>query len=183
MDKNYVQGWSSMGLIVHETWKDIKGYAGAYQVSDLGRVKSFPREGTKGGVLTPTLTDKGYLRVQLYNNGAGKRFFVHVLVAGAFVPNHNNKPQVNHKDGIKVNNEAINLEWVTQFENIKHRDEVLGIHFRGDRGPKAKLSWDDVKSIRYLLKYSRYTQYDIAALYFITQSVVSKIKLNKIWKI
>lgn len=172
-----------MSLIIHETWKDIKEFNGLYQVSDLGRVKSFPREGTKGCILTPTLTEKGYLRVQLYKNGIGKRFFVHTLIAKAFVFNRDDKPQVNHEDGIKVNNEATNLAWVTQIENIKHRDKVLGIHFRGENSHKAKLTRDTVKNIRWLLKYSRYTQYEIADIYTISQSVVSKINLNKIWKI
>lgn len=70
-------------------------------------------------------TDKGYKAVLIRDNGKERTVFVHRLVALAFVPNPNNKPQVNHKDGDKTNNRPENLEWVTLAENMKHRAEVL----------------------------------------------------------
>ena len=70
-------------------------------------------------------TDKGYKAVLIRDNGREKTVFVHRLVAMAFVPNPENKPQVNHKDGNKTNNRPENLEWVTLAENMRHRSKVL----------------------------------------------------------
>lgn len=108
-------------MVVKEIWKEISGYNGLYQVSNLGNVRSMPREGTKGGIMKLShYMRNSYLIVQLYLNGKGKRYFVHKLVAQAFIPNPLNKPQVNHKNGIKTDNRVSNLEWVTCQENIEH---------------------------------------------------------------
>jgi len=113
-----------------ETWKDIKGYEGLYQVSNLGRVKSLERTvaGKNGSertirerILRPTPTRDGYLRVKLYDSsGKIKRFLVHRLVCEAFHENPENKPCVNHIDENKANNTTSNLEWCTYEENNKY---------------------------------------------------------------
>ena len=108
-----------------EIWKDIEGYEGLYQVSNLGRVKSIygwcgNRFVKRTKILKLKINNKGYTKVYLYKNKKSKMFFVHRLVAMAFVPNPNNLPQVNHKDGNKLNNSIGNLEWCTCSENIKH---------------------------------------------------------------
>lgn len=94
-----------------EQWRPVKGHE-SYEVSNQGRV----RNAVRGNVRRLTPNEKGYLRVQLN----GKWLRVHRLVAIAFVPNPENKPQVNHIDGDKTNNRADNLEWVTNLENAAH---------------------------------------------------------------
>lgn len=103
---------------MQEIWKDIKGYEGLYQVSNLGRVRSF-KDKNNIRVLKPA--GKPYLMISISNNQhKTKRYLVHRLVAQAFVENIENKAQVNHIDGNKLNNKASNLEWTTPKENINH---------------------------------------------------------------
>ena len=119
---------------MEEIWKDIKGYEGYYQVSNLGRVKSLARyifiirnrgrqtynQIVKEKILKTHKSSNGYLLVFFKKNNKSKPFFVHRLVATAFIPNIENKPQVNHKDGNKQNNYLDNLEWATNCENMQH---------------------------------------------------------------
>ena len=102
-----------------ETFKDIKGYDD-YQVSNLGRVKSLLHG--KERILKPCMTRKGYLLVNLYKDGEGKSYFVHRLVAEAFIPNPDNLPQINHKDECKINNCIENLEWCSASYNMNYND-------------------------------------------------------------
>lgn len=101
-----------------EIWKDIKEFDG-YQVSNLGRVKSFKRY-KEGRILSEIPHSLGYLRTRLSKDGGSYTLYTHRLVAEAFVENENNYKEVNHKDLIKKNNKADNLEWVTRSENLKH---------------------------------------------------------------
>jgi len=106
-----------------EVWKDVKGYELLYQVSNYGRVMRLsgsPRC-LRNRILKNKKKPNGYLFVCLCNGmDNGKYYHVHRLVAAAFIPNPENKPQVNHIDCEKTNNHASNLEWVTQSENQKH---------------------------------------------------------------
>lgn len=117
---------------MEEVWKDIEGYEGLYQVSNLGNVKSLDRTQIqkrgdlyynrkyKGQIIKPHLTHKGYCAIGVTKNNKHKNFSVHRLVAKAFIPNPENKPEVNHIDGNKQNNMVNNLEWCTRSENLKH---------------------------------------------------------------
>lgn len=98
-----------------EIFKLISDYPN-YEVSNLGNV----RNRLTGKVLRPFKNGKGYLRVDLCKNGKEKTFLVHRLVATAFIPNPDNKPQVNHIDGCKSNNYISNLEWCNSSENVSH---------------------------------------------------------------
>ena len=100
---------------MQEIWKDIKDYEGIYQVSNFGRIKN------KTKILSPQISNCGYLRIILKN----KHYSVHRLVAETFIPNFKNKPQVNHIDGNKTNNSVTNLEWVTDSENQIHNYKNL----------------------------------------------------------
>ena len=112
-----------------EVWKDIKGYEGLYQVSNLGRVKSLAhvtirKNGSKlpvkERILKPSTTPDGYLRVELFRSGKRKIMNIHRLVYEVFHKNPENKPCVNHIDENKTNNMASNLEWCTAKENCNH---------------------------------------------------------------
>ena len=105
-----------------EIWKDIKGYEGLYQVSNLGRIRSLYNNKIKFIKLFNKIKndENSYLRVQLVKNKIVKKFSVHRIVALAFIENPENKPLINHKNTIKIDNRVSNLEWCTQSENIIH---------------------------------------------------------------
>ena len=111
-----------------EVWKDIKGYEGLYQVSNLGNIKSLSRttQGKKYGIhklkekiLRPSECNK-YYQVFLRKNNKSRVHYVHRLVGEAFIDNPNNYTDINHRDGNTHNNNVQNLEWCTRSENIKH---------------------------------------------------------------
>ena len=117
-----------------EIWKDIKDYEGIYQISNLGNIKSLDRPKRnydintgmftlvtiRGKIRKPRLTSFGYYTILLSKNGKRKWFFIHRLVAEAFVPNPDNLPFVNHKDENPQNNKVDNLEWCTAKYNSNY---------------------------------------------------------------
>ncbi len=107
---------------MEELWKDVIGYEKLYQVSNLGRIKSlkYKNKFNIEKIIKPRDVGRGYLAVILYKNKKIKNLYVHRLVAQAFILKSENKLYVNHKDGIKYNNNVNNLEWCTQSENVKH---------------------------------------------------------------
>lgn len=132
--------------------------------------------------LKPNINKGGYLFVQL--NGHIRK--IHRLIAENFIPNPLNKPCVNHKDGIKTNNNISNLEWCTQSENVKHAyDTGLKIphSLKGEVCPWSVLSSDDVEYIRkhYIPRDKNFSQYALAKKFGVTQQLISKIILNERW--
>lgn len=106
---------------MEEIWKDIKGYEGLYQISNLGRVKSLGNgKSRKEKILKPRKNSAGYLRVMLCKEGKIKDFYIHRLVANTFLSNPNNYTQINHKNEIKTCNYVSNLEWCTAKYNINY---------------------------------------------------------------
>jgi hypothetical protein len=171
-----------------ENWKDIQGYEGLYQISNLGNIKGIQRivkHSTVGVTrnvpekLISTFLTKGYKRVNLWKDNKDKKHPVHVLIAQAFIPNPQNKPCVNHIDGKPSNNNINNLEWVTHSENSQHAAN-MGLISTGEKCNLTKLTEKQVLEIRALK--GKMFQHEIAKRYGITQSGVSTIHTNKNWK-
>lgn len=100
---------------MNEIWKAIENYEGLYQISNLGRIKN-----NKNRIMKQKPSKDGYVRILLYKQGKYTSKYVHILVAKAFIPNPQNKEEVNHIDANKSNNRIDNLEWVTKKENNYH---------------------------------------------------------------
>ena len=116
--------------MTEEIWKDIEGYEGLYQISNLGRVKSLKHIIVRNNGVKQTFQEKilktplckktGYPMVCLWFMGKEKRYSVHRLIAQAFIPNPENKPEINHINTIRNDNRIENLEWVTRTENMNN---------------------------------------------------------------
>ena len=167
-----------------DDWKDVKDYEGLYRVNTQGEIYSF----LSNKILKPfwrgSRSDNKYLVVDLHKNKTGKTISVHRIVAEAFIPNPDNLPCVNHKDGNKFNNCVDNLEWCTYSENNYHacRTGLKNIP-RGIKNKCSKLTYDDVVAIKKCLilgdseygtralarKYS--VDHNIIGIYFIIENI------------
>ncbi len=169
-----------------EIWRDIEGYEGLYQVSNLGRVKSLSNNRTrKEKILSLTNHHCNYLNVSLSKDGANKKFFVHRLVAMAFIPNPDNKPQVNHINGIKTDNYVENLEWCTPKENSQHAfNTKLAKGIAGQDNYRAKLTNEQAKKIRKecIPNDKEHGQNALARKYGVSPTVIHFIIHNKSYK-
>jgi hypothetical protein len=129
-----------------EIWENIPVLDNYYQISNMGRVKS------KFNFIRKSSLDKdGYLRISFIDKNNNKKilnYFIHRLIAIAFIPNLKNLPKVNHKDGNKLNNSIENLEWVSGHENLEHARKIGLTNNVCDKNGNAKLTWADIKYIR-----------------------------------
>lgn len=160
-----------------EIWRDIDGYEGLYQVSNFGRVKSFHR--SEELILTPAYDKDGYYVLVLKRNGSKQNVKVHRLVATAFIPNPDGKPQVNHIDGNPQNNHVDNLEWVTGHENMQHAI-YTGLIPTGEKNYQAKLTNAQVRYIRSNPENMTVTQ--LAKFFGVDKMVISNVQLGKSYK-
>jgi hypothetical protein len=154
-----------------EIWKDINGYEGVYQASDMGRIKSlkFGKE-----LILKEGTARGYSTIILSEDGDRKGFLSHRVIMEAFkVPNPQNKAQANHIDGDRRNNDLSNLEWVTARENGTHAREVLGV------GRSYKLGKSDVLNIHRLYSTGRHTQKEIGGIYNVNYMTIHRVLSGK----
>lgn len=171
-----------------EIWKDIIGYEGMYQVSNVGNVRSLDRliKHYKGGFSllkgfdSKKTPDKdGYLRSCLTRNGIKKTLKNHRLVALAFIPNPENKPQVNHINGIKTDNRLENLEWATSKENVNHSYKIgLKTIIKGEKHNQSRITEKDVLEIR----ASNLSNRQLELIYNIKANYIASIKRRCAWK-
>jgi hypothetical protein len=162
---------------MEEIWKDIKGYEGFYQISNLGRVKTLNFKVAK--ILKNSLDSRGYYQVKLKDR---KSHLIHHLVMKNFVsekpsPDH----QVNHINGVKTDNYLENLEWVTRSQNMLHAYK-LGLNYtlgkKGSSHPNASITENDVKEIR----KSNLTSKELGEKYNLSYKTICAIRAKKSWK-
>ena len=174
-----------------EIWCEIKDFEGLYQVSNLGRVLSLDKEIiNKNGkskiqraIILKQTTDRGYKAINLSINYKKLRTGVHRLVALAFIPNIENKPCVNHINGIKHDNRVENLEWVTYSENERHSFDVLKKRVNiGEKSPSSKLTEKDVLAIRRLYRMNpKFNRKIVAKKFNMHPNSLNDITRRKSW--
>lgn len=177
-----------------ERWKDIKCFENLYQISNEGKVKSLGNGFKSCGhekILKPGISTSGYLFVNLYKDKTHLHKDIHRLVALMFIPNPENKPCVNHKNGIKTDNNVNNLEWCTYYENNNHAYK-MGLHnksnlflsknkldHKGSKNPQSKLKEKEVIEI---LSIDNMPLKKIAEKYNVSVTLIFKIRKRELWK-
>ncbi len=161
--------------------KDIKQFEKKYAITKDGRVWSYPKYTLKSGCWRKSGFDKnGYLIIPLWKENKQYIRKIHRLVAEAFIPNPKNKPQVNHKNGIKNDNRIENLEWVTNKQNHEHAmKNGLYINIIGEKHYKAKLTENNVKEIK---KHPEITQKTFAERFGVNRWQIYAIRHGITWK-
>lgn len=189
---------------MQEIWLPVIGYEGAYEVSNLGRIRSINRvinypesirhshghrykisafsKQSIGQILKQSMAGCGYIAVCLRSGySGGKTLNVHRLVALAFLPNPNALNQVNHIDGCKTNNQLVNLEWCSASQNIQHAHATgLSVARKGEQVINSKLKTNDIFNIRKLLN-DGVVQSKIAYMYGVAPKTISDIKTRRNW--
>lgn len=171
------------GYALIEEWRPITGFDGGYEVSNLGRVRSLPRRSANGRALKGKIfqdqDNRGYRQVCFRIAGKSRCALVHRMVAQAFIPNPDNLPVINHKNGIKTDNQVKNLEWCTHQENIDHAKELgLQRYHQGEAHGMARLTSSEVREI---LDWQS-TEKAAVVKFAISRSQYYRIRRGEAWK-
>lgn len=165
------------------TWTPLPGFDGVYEYSADGSVRRISGK-RKGWVLKPTIIGLGYEGYYVQDSRANRAmFFRHRLVAMANIPNPDNRPEVNHKDGNKSNNQPANLEWVTHAENMAHaaRTGLMRCTIGpGEKSRAAKLTDEKVRTIKRRLAAGE-RHGPIAADFGVSPSTIGWIAKGRTW--
>lgn len=167
-----------------EIWKPVVGFEGLYEVSSKGVVKSIPRmiirnKGSyfsKGKILSPYKDENGYLYVSLCKNGKPKSFFVHRLVALAFIPNPESKPHIDHINTITFDNRVENLRWCTPFENSNNPITLERVRINGHSVETTKKNMASRKNNHKYNAPKRVFQYTIDGNLIATYESISEAR-------
>lgn len=186
-----------------EIWKDIKGFEGYYQINQYGDVRGVERlvnhylggkRRLKSRIVKQSIGTIGYPVVQLWRDNKKGTLYIHRLTAENFIPNPENKEEVNHKDGNKANNSLENLEWVSRKENMNHAYENGLIKestnankngkIQGEKNYQAKLTESDIFFIRKnsIKNGGLHTYRELAKKFNVSNANISNIVNKKIWK-
>jgi hypothetical protein len=165
-----------------EVWKDIPEYVGLYQISNTGKIKSFPRHGASNveKILKQSKDSSGYPIICLTKDSKRCTRAIHRILAEVFITNPENKEEVNHIDGDKCNCILENLEWVTKKENMAHA-VINGLHTRGETHSSAKLTEKAVLAIRGLYASGKYTYKNIALMFSVSAPTIQGVINRRYW--
>lgn len=167
---------------MEEVWRPVVGYEGLYEVSNVGRLRNLGRRRVPR--IRGHFIEGGYPQVVLYRKGQARTDKVHRIVAAAFIGPRPVAHQVNHIDGVKTNNAATNLEYVTPLQNIRHAQALGLLHtdpqkVRGERNGKARLTEAAVREIRRLRPTTSATE--IAARLGVHRATVDDVVKGRRW--
>lgn len=159
-----------------ELWRNIDGYKGMYQISSIGRVRSYKYKNPR--ILKPRKNNNGYLYINLSIDGKYKSFTIHRLVAIYFLGKSN--LTVNHKNCNKLNNCVENLEWISQQKNTDHA-KLNNLLSTGERNGRSKLIERDIKVIKYKSRLGKSSR-TIAKEFGVSKTAIQEILNNISWK-
>jgi hypothetical protein len=160
-----------------EIWKKVNEF---YQVSNLGRIIS--HKFSKEKILKPGKHSGGYQRIDMRYDGKTHRFLIHRIVAQAFIPNPLNKPEVNHLNGNKQDNNDWNLIWSTSKENTIHSINILGNSKSGEKHPLHMLTRIQINEIRKKYATGNYSYKQLGKEYSVTYRHIGQIIRLERWK-
>lgn len=157
-----------------EVWKDVVDYEGYYKISNIGRVKSLL--GRNERLMKTHISRNGYEKLDLSKKGQTKKVYVHRLVAQAFIDNPENKPLVNHRDGVKTMNHVSNLEWCSHSENTTH---AFANGLAGSVKPVVAINLETNERLEFISQSEASRQLGLNVSYVLS----GKAKHTKGWKI